>query len=476
MLLTELFTSNGNPTAPALIFEGSTFSYSQLDCLVSDVAERLATASVGPGTKVLVALPNSPASLISMLAVNACGAVFMPLNPGLTAEERQRIDELARPDFVIGNDGQAALGPGAWLTPSRSSPYDDDDLAGVAALIFTSGTTGVPKGVMMTEQALIANARSVAGYLGLSKMDRTLVFLPIYYTYTLSQMFSTWLAGGCVVLMPHLRYPLQVLSAIGAQKVTGFGGVPTSLNVLASHSAVSTVKQRSLRYILSAGGPLAPVVVHRVQQAFPQAALFNNYGCTEIGPRATAVNFTAHPDKVGSIGRAIPGVNVSIIRPDRSVADVGETGEIVLHGPSLMTGYYRDPETTRARLSAYGFHTGDFAWRDADGFLYFEGRTDDIFKSAGEKVSAREIEDVAMDHEAVAEAAIISEPDPISGAVPILYVVLRRGAVCTERDLRAFCACRLSTHKVPKAVHFVRELHKTATGKIQKHRLNAACL
>jgi acyl-coenzyme A synthetase/AMP-(fatty) acid ligase len=279
-----------------------------------------------------------------------------------------------------------------------------------------------------------------------------------------------------VVLMQNLRYPLQALTAIGAQKVTGFGGVPTSLNMLSNHGAVSSLKQRSLRYVLSAGGPLAPAVIERVQHAFPQAALFNNYGCTEIGPRATTVDFVAHPDKIGSIGRPIPGVNVSIVRPDLSFADVGETGEIVLSGPSLMAGYYRDPVMTRARMSAYGFHTGDHAYRDADGFLYFEGRTDDIFKSAGEKVSAKEIEDIVMEHEAVVEAAATSAPDPIAGAVPIVYVVLRSGTSCTERELRGFCARRLSNHKVPKVVHFVDELYKTDSGKIQKHRLKAACL
>ena len=308
----------------------------------------------------IVALPNSPAFLISVMAVNACGAVFMPINPQLTPEERHRIDEIARPDFVLAEHGQIELLAGVWLTRTDCVPYGNDDLSGVAAIIFTSGTTGTPKGVMMTEGALLANARSVATYLDLSKADRTLVFLPAYYTYTLSQIFSTWLGGGTVVLLRNLRYPVEAFAAIANHGITGFGGVPTSLSILVSHAPERGVEQATLRYVLNAGGPLAPSLVSRVQRVFSGASLFNNYGCTEIGPRATAINFTTHPEKTRSIGRAIPGVTVTIVHPDLSVAAPHETGEIVLSGASLMKGYYRDEHTTLGRMSHHGFHTGDF--------------------------------------------------------------------------------------------------------------------
>ena len=153
------------------------------------------------------------------------------------------------------------------------------------------------------------------------------------------------------------------------------------------------------------------------------------------------------------------------------MADAGESGEIVLSGPSLMKGYYRDPETTASRMSRHGFHTGDYAYADAQGFLYYQGRRDDIFKSAGEKVSAREIEDVVLAHDRVAEAAVIAMPDPVLGTVPVVYVVRRPGTSCTDRELQTFCARHLSRHKIPRAVHFVDELHKTSSGKVQKYRL-----
>jgi acyl-CoA synthetase (AMP-forming)/AMP-acid ligase II len=234
------------------------------------------------------------------------------------------------------------------------------------------------------------------------------------------------------------------------------------------------MSQPSLRYILSGGGPIASSLVAKIQLVFPQASLFNNYGCTEIGPRATTINLTAHPEKGASIGRAISGIDVTIVRPDLSVATPLETGEIVLSGSSLMKGYYRDRQTTFGRMSRHGFHTGDYGYADSDGFLYFEGRLDDIFKSAGEKVSAREVEDVLLSHEAVAEAAVVPVSDPTLGAVPVAYIVLWPRKSCSERDLRTFCIQHLSRHKVPRMVHFVSELHKTATGKIQKHRLKEA--
>jgi long-chain acyl-CoA synthetase len=323
----------------------------------------------------------------------------------------------------------------------------------------------------MTEAALLTNARAVASYLALSEDDRTLVFLPLPYTYTLSQVLSTWTAGAGVVLLRNLFYPRLFFEAIAQHRVTGFGGVPASLNILASQAAGLGREMGSLRYILSAGGPLRSQLAQAVQKAFAGVALFNNYGCTEIGPRATTVDYNASPDRIGSIGRAIADVALTVVRADLTVASTGETGEIVLRGPSLMKGYYRAPEATAARMSRHGFHTGDYAYADRDGFLYYEGRRDDMFKSAGEKISAQEIEEVVMQHGAVGEAAVVSLADPNVEAVPVAYVVLRPGASCTERDLQTFCGRRLSRLKVPRAVYFVETLCRTSSGKVQKYRL-----
>ena len=476
MSFLDLLQQSRLPGAPALACEGAVLSPGELVDRATALADRLMQAGVGPRSKVLVSLPNSPAFLLSLLAVNRCGAVFMPVNPSLSPDERRRIDEIARPDVVIAEKGSSELVPGACISHADSPSgagerWDDEELSDVAAIIFTSGTTGTPKGVMMTEAALLTNARAVASYLALSEDDRTLVFLPLSYTYTLSQVLSTWVAGAGVVLLRNLFYPTMFFKAIAQHRVTGFGGVPASLNILASQAAGLGREMGSLRYSLSAGGPLRSQLAEAMQKAFPGAALFNNYGCTEIGPRATTIDYNASPDRIGSIGRAIAGVDLTVVRADLTVASTGETGEIVLRGPSLMKGYYRAPEATAARMSRHGFHTGDYAYADPDGFLYYEGRRDDMFKSAGEKISAQEIEEVVMRHEAVSEAAVVSLADPNVEAVPVAYVVLRPGATCTERDLQTFCGRRLSRLKVPRAVYFVETLCRTSSGKVQKYRL-----
>ena len=273
MPLIDLLRRRLDRTGPALVFEGSTFAPSELVQQAAHLANLLKAAGVGRGSKVLVALPNCPAFLLLLLAVNECGAVFIPVSPGLAADERGRIDAIARPDVVITDRGTVELLPGTFLSRTSWTPYGDEDVSGLAAIIFTSGTTGTPKGVMMTEEALLANARGVAQCLGLSDADTSLVFLPLYYSYTLSQVLSTLVAGGSLVLLRNLFFPQLVFSAIAEHRVTGFGGVPTSLNILATHRAPSAGSVDSLRYILSAGGPLSPAVIDRVRAAFPGAAL-----------------------------------------------------------------------------------------------------------------------------------------------------------------------------------------------------------
>jgi len=457
---------------PALIFEGSVLSYADLCQAVGAMAERLRSSGVTPGQKVLVSLSNSPAFALGMLALSEVGAVSIPLNPSMPEKERARVLAIARPQFALGLQGQHRLMPGVYIRALNDRPDGHEpELEDVSTIVFTSGTTGAPKGVLLSGDALLTNSRAVVDYLGLTPADRTLIFLPLYYSYPMSQLLSTWIAGGTVVLMKNLMFPAEAMKLIDRHGVTGLGGVPTSLSLLANQ----TVRpQQPPRYVMSAGGPLAPVLVRRLNAVFPGAALFNNYGCTEIGPRATAINYADHPQRIGSIGRAIAGVDVRLIKPDLSEAAPMETAEIVLNGPSLMKGYYRDPDTTAQRMSRWGFHTGDYAHADDDGFLYFEGRHDDVFKSGGEKVSAREIEDVMLEHPGVLEVAVVAQPDPLLGYVSVAYVVRSDESGPTQQDLQVFCRRKLSFHKVPQAVHFLARLERTDTGKVQKFRLKEA--
>lgn len=454
---------------PALIVDNDTYSYRRLWEAALAAAAAMRDAGVREGSKVVVSLSNAPAFPIVLMALSEIGAVSIPLNPSMPEKERARILAIAQPHFAAGFEGGRRVSPGVYLSAvSGAASAADPELEGVSTIIFTSGTTGSPKGVLLSAEGLLANAASVVNYLQLGPGDRTLVFLPLFYSYPMSQMLTTWMAEGTVVLMKNLLFPAHAIKMIDRHGVTGLGGVPTSLNLLASQPAGPRTR---LRYVMSAGGPLAPVLVRKLGEAFPGAALFNNYGCTEIGPRATAVNYCEHPDRVGSIGRAIDGVTVRLIHADGSEAAPMETAEIVLSGPTLMKGYYRDAETTRARMSRWGFHTGDYAHADADGFLWFQGRRDDIFKCGGEKVSAREIEDVLLEHHGVLEAAVVAQVDEVLGQVPVAYVVRVEEGGPAREDLQLFCRRKLSFHKVPREVHFLEKLERTSSGKVQKFRL-----
>lgn len=453
----------------ALVFESERLSFRELWLAVEAMGGQLRAHHVRAGSKVMVALSNSPSLPISMMALSAIDAVCIAVDPFLSEHERDRILGIAQPDYILGARGEHSIRPAVWLSRlERSDEPVDAQLDGVSTIIFTSGTTGQPKGVMLSAAALLVNARSVADYLRLGPDDRTLVFLPLFYSYPLSQLLSTWLVGGAVVLMKNLRFPRVAVSLISEHGVTGIAGVPASLGLIAEHVTAPTP---SLRYVMNAGGPLSLALAQHLRAVFPSASLFNNYGCTEIGPRATAIDYTQHPEHLGSIGKAISQVNVRLIRPDLVEAMPGEIAEIVLSGPTLMKGYYRDAETTASRMSRWGFHTGDYASAGEDGFLYFQGRQDDVFKSGGEKVSAREIEEVLLEHRAVREAAVVAESDPLMGSVPVAYVVSSDEGHPSSEELQVFCRHKLSQHKTPRRIHFVPRLERTASGKVQKFRL-----
>jgi acyl-CoA synthetase (AMP-forming)/AMP-acid ligase II len=472
--LSSLIEARRLDDTAALIFEGETLSYRRLWESIVTASECFAQHGVVPGSKVLLALSNSPAFVIALLALNKLGAVAIPVNPSLVQKELARVMAIARPRLLLGFQGQHRVIPGVYLSSGDvEPPAHEPELRDVCLILFTSGTTGTPKGVLLTDDALILNAQSVAEYLQLDASDRTLVFLPLYYSFALSQILTTLLVGGTVVLMKNLLYPVQAMKAVERHGITGLGGVPTSLSLLA---AQNYRPQQSPRFVMSAGGPLPSVLVKKLDSVFPRAAIFNNYGCTEVAPRATTVNYAEYPDRIGSIGRPISNVRVTLVRADRSVAGPMETGEIVLGGPTLMKGYYRDPEGTAARMSVWGFHTGDYAYADEDGFLYYQGRNDDLFKCGGEKVSTTEIEDVMLEHQGVLEVAVVAQRDAVLGHVSVAYVVRSEEGGPTEEDLQLFCRRKLSAHKVPRLIHFMDKLDRTDNGKIQKFRLKESTL
>jgi acyl-CoA synthetase (AMP-forming)/AMP-acid ligase II len=468
----------------ALRFRGETVSYPELEERVRRCALSLLAMGLQPGEKVALSLPNDPAYPVAFFGVQWAGGVVVPTNPHLTARERRFVLEHSDARWLIVPEGQAAP-PGSEEVPTLEGllrirrdgslegtrevaadlPGEDAEAEGI--LIYTSGTTGHPKGVLLTQKNIVANARSVVSYLGLGPRDRHVVFLPLFYSYAMSQMLSTLLAGGEILLLEGLLYPQMVLEEIARQGGTVLAGVPTTYNLLVRLEGFRSSELRDLRLFLNAGGPIHPDRLEDVRSRFPQAKIINNYGCTEAGPRVT---YLPHEElhRRGSIGIPIPGMSVVLRDEAGRRIGPGELGEIYVTGPSVMKGYYKNEVETRRVLTPFGLRTGDWATLDKDGFLYFKGRKVDIINTGGEKVSAREVEEVLLQHPGVKEVAVVGSPDPILGEVVKAFVVPETEGGVTEEELASFAAGQLAPHKIPRRFKFCKSLARTASGKIRK--------
>jgi acyl-CoA synthetase (AMP-forming)/AMP-acid ligase II len=357
------------------------------------------------------------------------------------------------------------LQPAASLPPAGGP----DDLA---MIIHTSGSTGVPKGAMMSHANMTFAAGAIASYLENTAADVVLSALPITFTYGLYQVLAAVHAGATLVLQRGFAYPADVLEIGRREGATGLPLVPSMAAVLLAMKDRRPGALPNLRYITNAAAPLPPAHVEGLQALFPAARLYSMYGLTECA-RATYLP----PDEIGrrpgSVGKAIPGTEVAIVDAAGRSVPCGGTGELVIHGPHVMQGYWRDEAATREALrplpgrGGMWLHTGDLLRADEGGFLYFVGRRDDMLKVRGEKVAPRQVEAALHDCPGVAEAVVVGRPDPISGHV-LHAVVVPSSPTLTERDVLRHCARSLPDVMVPRTVEFRAELPKTASGKVAR--------
>jgi len=341
----------------------------------------------------------------------------------------------------------------------------------LAMILYTSGTTGSPKGVMLTHRNLVSNALSIVEYLGLGEEERMMVVLPFHYSYGNSLLTTHVMVGGCLVLENSFAYPNKVLERMVEEKVTGFAGVPSTFAILLARSNLRSMSFPHLRYVTQAGGPMSPRHVAELRAVLPHTQIFIMYGQTEASARLSYLHPADLERKPGSVGKAIPGVRLTIRKEDGSVAAPGEVGEIVAQGPNVMVGYWRRPDETRAVLQEDGLHTGDLARMDEEGYLYIVGRQSDIIKSGAHRISAKEIEDVIAELPGVQEVAVVGEYDEILGEAIKACVVLKPSMTCSKQEVQLHCKAMLPSYKVPRKVVFYEELPKTPTGKIRKNEL-----
>jgi acyl-CoA synthetase (AMP-forming)/AMP-acid ligase II len=498
------------PDAPALATPQVRLTYGDLAQRVRDLAGHLADRGVSGGDRVIVALPTSPAAAVAALAVQALGACAVEIDRGTGSAGFATVLRQVRPRFAIlaAQDAQHwrsaaeaaelawiwTLGParGGATVPARGTtalladgvlppeargleppPRTAVSEDAPALVLFTSGSTGTPRGVVQTFRNLAANSRSIVEYLGLGPSDRAMLILPFHYCYGRSVLQTHLYAGGSVFLDPRFMYPRVVMEATGSEGCTGFAGVPMTFEILRREVDLSAIPMPRLRYVTQAGGPMRPETIRWARQAFAPARLFVMYGQTEATARLAYLPPDRGEDKLGSIGIPIPGVQLSVVDEAGRELPAGEVGHLVARGENVTPGYLEAPEDTAAILREGWLWTGDLARRDEEGFLFLVGRAKEMLKIGGHRVSPIEIEVVLAEHPAVAETAVVGAPDAIQGEVAVAFVVLRPGVAAEANGLRRFCRERLPASKVPSHVQIVEAMPRNASGKPLKAELAA---
>ncbi|MES2018656.1 MAG: acyl-CoA ligase (AMP-forming), exosortase A system-associated [Pseudomonadota bacterium] len=498
------------PAAPALAYGAQRLDYAALAQAVDAAAQTLLEAGIGRGERVAVYLEKRIENVAACFGATAAGAVFVPVNPLLKPEQvayiladcnvrilvtsSERLRQLAAvlpncPDLhtVLVVGGSAEL-PGitvrAWAQDSAGQAAHRVIDTDMAAILYTSGSTGNPKGVVLSHRNLVAGALSVASYLELSARDRVLAVLPLSFDYGLSQLTSAFHAGASVVLINYL-FPRDIVKAVADEAITGLAAVPPLWIQLAQLAWPASC---TLRYLTNSGGAMPLPTVAALRAALPDASLFLMYGLTEAF-RSTYLPPSELARRPDSMGRAIPNAEVLVVRPDGTLCDDDEPGELVHRGALVALGYWNDAERTAERfrpapgqdpalpMREIAVWSGDTVRRDAQGFLYFIGRSDDMIKVSGYRISPSEIEEAVHAAQLVAEVAAFGVPHPVLGQAVVLLAVARAGDEVTPALLQKECQRRLPAYMVPAHIDIRSEAFpRNPNGKIDRKLLRQSYL
>ncbi|MFN3389479.1 MAG: AMP-binding protein, partial [Allosphingosinicella sp.] len=450
------------------------------------VASLLQARGVLAGDRVAILCRNRIAFFEILFGCARLGAILVPLNWRMPPLELAPLVADAGPRLVFYGAEDAAAATALGLGDAIG--LDDNYEALVAAaepgsfrdhwpgdgiwyLLYTSGTTGRPKGVIYTYRMAVANYVNIGAAIDIRSTDTTLNFLPLFHTAGINlHSLPTLFQGGRVTILPGFEVE-AVIALLAARRIDTFFAVPTVYQSLLDHPGFAQLPLDHVRHWGCGGAPLADALVRRAAAA--GIAVCNGMGMTETGPTAFLQAPADAREKIGSVGKPQLLVGVRLVdRDGRDVAD-GEIGEVLFSGPAVTPGYWNNAEATRAAFTADGWlRSGDLARRDADGFYYVAGRRKEMFISGGENVYPAEVENVLAGHPAVCEAAVVPAPHPKWGEVGRAFVQVACGRTPPDAaELEAFCRGRLAAYKVPRSFEFVRDFPRTAAGKVQKHLL-----
>jgi acyl-CoA synthetase (AMP-forming)/AMP-acid ligase II len=338
----------------------------------------------------------------------------------------------------------------------------------LAAIVYTTGTAGRPKGVMLSHENILANARSIIEYLRLSENDRTMVLLPFCYCYGKSLFTTHLMAGGSLVLENSFMHPQTVFKKMIEEEATGFAGVPATFAIMLQRSNFCDFSFPALRYVTQGGGAMPPHHAQELAGLLPGTRVYSMYGQTEATAWLTCLDPDDLLNRPGSIGKPVPGVEIMVVTEQGRAAAAGQEGEIVARGKNVMAGYWNDPEETKKVLKEGWLYTGDLGTMDKDGYLSMAGRRSDMIKRGAHRISPKEIEEVIHEMDPVHEASVVGVHDAILGETIRAVVVLKQGHVLDAHAVQRHCQSKLAPYKIPQEVLFVDALPRTNSGKVMR--------
>ena len=486
MQLADLFASSlsGQRGAIGLDVEDpagqlTALTFGELDARGNRLARLLARRGVGTGDRVGIFLANRLEFIDVILACAKLGAVLVPINVLYREREIAHIVSDAEPCAVIGAAASFPLFPSettVWDVEQLSSEAEAESDAPVrraiggdapAAIVYTSGTTGRSKGAVLTHDNFLANAANLTACWRITAADRYLAVLPLFHVHGLANGVMTWLASGCRMRLAIRFEAARAADWFGAFEPTLFFGVPTVyVRLLDLPADTARAIGSRMRLFVSGSAPLPASVFDAFRERFGHAIL-ERYGMSET--LMNIGNPYCGERRPGSVGFPLPGVSARIVRADGSEVSTNETGELLVRGPNVFSGYWRQPEATAAAFTGGWFRTGDLAERSEDGYYTLRGRRSDLIISGGFNIYPREIEELLLEVPGIREAVVVGAADAVRGELPIAYLVA--GDPIDAVALEAICRRSLASFKVPRAFVQVEALPRTALGKVQKHLL-----
>ncbi len=487
-------TTEKNSERPAILFHNTRLTYAQFHSAVLGFAGGLQRLGFVTGDRLALLMPNMPQFPIAYYGCAAIGVIAVPANPLLKPDELGYIwndagvkGVVTFPDAIppilnarnavpslqtIISTGAEQPGVLSFDTLTRSDIPNlpvFDPATHPAVFLYTSGTTGRPKGCMLSHRNLVSNSQQSESAFAINNQDIMLAVLPLFHAFAATACMHLVIRAGAAMSILERFTPGGVLETIEQHRVTILPAVPSMFTALLYMADRYQHDLSSLRVCISGGAPMPVAVMKAFEERFGVPVLEGD-GPTECSP-VTSVNPLFGIRKPGSIGPALPGVEMRIVDDQDSEVPLGEVGEIVVRGDNVMLGYYNQPEATAEAMRGGWYHTGDMGRVDEDGYFYIVDRKKDMLLVGGLNVYPREVEEVLLHHPAIMECAVIGEYDALRGEVPVAYVVLKPEAEASSREIIRYCREQLAAYKVPKRVEFRESLPKSAAGKILKRLL-----